>query len=224
MDFGEVVHSMVLGGGREIEVIDADDWRTKAAREAREAAKLSGKIPMLARKYSDAKKLALSLSHVMPSGADPTEVTAIWVSLGCPCRCRMDIFTGAGIDDLKITENAAMAATPRHIISMGYHIQAASNLDAIENLVPEMAGRAKFRLIFAENKAPFGVIRAELSGELLELGRVQWRRAKRDWAECLVNDAFPLYSRETRIIECPAWAMTEELASQLDGGSKNVPF
>ena len=44
---GSVVHAMVLGAGRQWHVIDADDWRTKAAKAERDAAESVGKVPIL---------------------------------------------------------------------------------------------------------------------------------------------------------------------------------
>jgi hypothetical protein len=48
-DLGTLIHRYVLGKGAEIEPIDADDFRTKAAREARDRARGQGRIPVLAR-------------------------------------------------------------------------------------------------------------------------------------------------------------------------------
>jgi len=46
-DFGHAAHKLVLGVGAEIVPVDADDWRTKAAKEAKEAAYAAGKVPLL---------------------------------------------------------------------------------------------------------------------------------------------------------------------------------
>src|SRR4051812_46738879 len=37
-DVGNIAHKMLLGRGKQIEVLEFDDWRTKAAKEAREKA------------------------------------------------------------------------------------------------------------------------------------------------------------------------------------------
>src|SRR5690606_37972883 len=44
---GHAAHTRVLGEGPEIVVIDAPDWRTAAARKARDEALAAGKIPLL---------------------------------------------------------------------------------------------------------------------------------------------------------------------------------
>ena len=46
-DYGTAAHKFVLGTGPEITVIDALDWRTKAAQDARKDARAKGVIPLL---------------------------------------------------------------------------------------------------------------------------------------------------------------------------------
>ena len=46
-DLGSTVHKLILGKGAEVVAIEADDWRTKAAKEARDTARGDGKTPML---------------------------------------------------------------------------------------------------------------------------------------------------------------------------------
>ena len=45
-DLGNVAHRLVLGRGKEIEVIEFDDWRSKAAKEARAKARFESRIPV----------------------------------------------------------------------------------------------------------------------------------------------------------------------------------
>lgn len=48
-DLGTLIHRYVLGKGAEVEPIDADDFRTKAAQQARDRARQQGRLPVLAR-------------------------------------------------------------------------------------------------------------------------------------------------------------------------------
>src|SRR6185503_15222345 len=48
-DAGTLIHRLLLGAGKDIETIDADDYRTNAAKAARDAAKAAGRIPVLTR-------------------------------------------------------------------------------------------------------------------------------------------------------------------------------
>src|SRR5699024_9463999 len=46
-DLGTLAHALILGNpDRRVTVIDAYDWRTKAAREARDAAYAAGQVPV----------------------------------------------------------------------------------------------------------------------------------------------------------------------------------
>lgn len=47
-DIGNIAHRLLIGRGKELAVIEADDWRTKAAKEAREQAAAEGKLGVLA--------------------------------------------------------------------------------------------------------------------------------------------------------------------------------
>lgn len=51
-DLGTAVHDALLEGTDRIVSVDAADWRTKAAKEARDFARLEGKIPLLAHKVA----------------------------------------------------------------------------------------------------------------------------------------------------------------------------
>jgi hypothetical protein len=52
-DLGNVAHQLFLEGIDAVAVCPFDDWRTKAAKEAREAARADGRIPMLAAQYDE---------------------------------------------------------------------------------------------------------------------------------------------------------------------------
>jgi hypothetical protein len=57
-DYG---HAKVLGAGAEIVAVDADDWRSKAAREAKDQARAEGKTPLLAKDVAVVDAMAAKL-------------------------------------------------------------------------------------------------------------------------------------------------------------------
>ena len=80
---GNCAHALLLGRGKTIEVVDAEDWRTKAAREAREGAIAAGKVAVLAEQYGRASQMAQAarqqltrMGLTMPDGA--AEVVLAW--------------------------------------------------------------------------------------------------------------------------------------------------
>ena len=56
-DIGNVAHRLILGRGKEIEVVQFDDWRKKAAQDAREAAADAGKIAVLEHQFNQASDM-----------------------------------------------------------------------------------------------------------------------------------------------------------------------
>lgn len=229
-DAGSIIHDMLLGGGADVVPIDAPDFKTKKAQQERDAARADGKIPIIAHKYEALKDTVKEMRAVLPVdfSAARCELTAIWESNGCPCRCRVDsLFSPEGpwllggqvvsqaggtwnIFDIKTCDDASVASAARNLFSMGYHIQAAANIEAIETLIPESAGRVNFVDLFVERNAPYGVVAVQFAGDFLELGQRQWNRAKATWAECLVSNKWPGYE-STKTVNAPVWAMSEEM-------------
>jgi hypothetical protein len=51
-DVGNIAHKLMLGRGKDIVVLEFDDWRTKAAKDAREAAAAAGKLAVLGKHFA----------------------------------------------------------------------------------------------------------------------------------------------------------------------------
>lgn len=66
-DIGTVAHTLVLGKGREIDVVDADAWTTKAAKDARVASRAAGRTPVLGKHYEQAEAMRAALFDQLAS-------------------------------------------------------------------------------------------------------------------------------------------------------------
>ena len=56
---GHIAHGIVLEGTENrVVVVDADDWRTKAAKEQRDEARSAGKFPILAKRMPRVRAIA----------------------------------------------------------------------------------------------------------------------------------------------------------------------
>lgn len=66
-DMGTLVHRLVLGKGADVHPVPAGDWRTKAARDERAAAKAAGKIAVLDRMAKEAGIAALEICAQFPA-------------------------------------------------------------------------------------------------------------------------------------------------------------
>lgn len=62
-DLGTVAHTLVLGVGREIVVIEEDDWKKKVAQTARDEAFAAGKTPCLVKTYEQALAMREALMN-----------------------------------------------------------------------------------------------------------------------------------------------------------------
>jgi hypothetical protein len=220
LDTGSIIHDMLLGGGAELVVVDAKDYRTKVAQEARDAARARGTIPILPAKLAGLQRAASAIRCQIPELEGMRhEVTALWKSAGgVLCRGRMDALPQDGaavIADLKTTANARDASRGAHAVKYGWHVSAAAYTEAVETLVPENAGRVSYLWLIAEVEEPYGVIQAAPSRELLALGARQWRRAVAMWEECLRTDHWPGYGEDLVEIEAPAWAIAEDVMQGL---------
>ena len=111
-DLGTAAHAALLGGDERIVVLDADDWRTKAAKDARFAARRTGKIAILRDTSEALPAMVESARRTLAAAginldACRCEHTAVWCENGQWCRARPDIV--APVDyaiDYKTATNA----------------------------------------------------------------------------------------------------------------------
>lgn len=229
MDRGSIIHALILGKGAGFARLDYADWRTKESRERRDEARASGQVPILADRLDECEKVARLLGERLPDlSAYATEATLVWESEGfgisALCRGRIDAWNGpqAHILDLKATDDVRRASQPRNVEANGLHLSVGAYYDAVETLYPDLAGRVTFSWWFAEMGEPYDVVEAFPSGELLELGRKQWRRAVDRWARCLADDSWPGVADGKRMrVEAPPWAMANDLEEELKKQGSN---
>jgi hypothetical protein len=213
-DRGSAAHALLLGG-RDIAPIAADDFRTQAARQARDAARSAGQIPILEKEVSALEAMmapARQRFMELHEGPYRCEQTAIWRHAAGWRRARLDTLSHCRtlIVDYKTTEAAVDAhACERRIADNGLHIQAAAYVDAVESLHPELVGRVRFLFQWQEQKAPFALSPPiEMTEAFLSLGREQWRAAGRLWDDALQRCTFPAYPNRPHLACPPPWELT----------------
>lgn len=224
MHDGQVIHRLLLGAGRDFELIEAPDYRTGLARERRDAAIAAGKIPILAHdyaaKYAAARALRKRCSELGFEFDGQSEVAIEWeeCAYGDPpvlCRSMLDhIRSGARLIDLKKAETADPRQIERTLIDYGLDIQWAAYTRAYGMLEPDSIGRVDFTFLFVEIEPPYCVTPARLDGHLREHGLARWERAVLKWRECLASGEWPDYSEgQVVTLSAPAWALAAELGS-----------
>lgn len=214
-DLGTAAHTRILGKGEAIVVVDADDWRGKDAREARDLAYMEGKTPILARDNAVIDGMAASLeAHpiaplLMRDG--DSEVSAFWIddATGVQCRARFDYLPKPQegrrlvIPDLKTAVSSEPMEFARAAGRFHYAMQDQWYSSAVRalGLDPDPA----FLFVVIEKDAPYIVTVCQLSDDDKRLGRALNDRARRIFRECTEADEWPTYHSGIADIQLPPW-------------------
>lgn len=214
-DEGSALHALLLEGEDIMVPCDFADWRTKAAQEARNAAREAGKIPLLADRYDELREAADRIAAQIAAHADAAdaftrgrpEQTMLWQQQGIWCRARVDWLDddpGGWLTDLKtVTQGAEPGLWGKNLATNGYALGAHHYLTGARALGRDPRG---YRWIVAERNPPYAVSVVTMAPSLADLARRQWEEAMRIWRECLARDVWPSYPPHTAWIEAPAWA------------------
>lgn len=225
-NMGTAAHDAILEGVDRIEVIDADSWRTKAAKEARDAALDAGRIPLLP---DDAQNVLAMRTAVMEyiktseaSGVfdqGEAELTIIWDEPnGVRCKARPDWLSADGAFMLHLkTTDASAAPTPwirRQMASMGYDLVAMfyeRGLATLRDQIPGDDGKQPATSVFliAEQNPPFGCSLVGLSNQMADIASQKVERAITAWGKCLQAGRYPCYPSRIAYAEPTAWQATE---------------
>lgn len=140
-DFGAAAHSLVLGRGKPLAWLEAEDWRTKAAKEWRDAVRAEGHLPLLRDEYNQVQAMADAIREHPLAGplldAGVSEQSYFWLDQEYETwrRARLDSSRqGSGrliVTDYKTTSCAEPTAFARSCANYGYHQQGAWYLDAV---------------------------------------------------------------------------------------------
>jgi hypothetical protein len=211
-DIGSAAHAIVLEGRDMIEVIDAPDWRTKAAKESRDAARDNGMIPLLERDDKNVRAMVDAFYQQVrgiPALADAmksfeAERTIVWQERGIWCRCRPDILPSAGplLLDYKTTGGSAHPqAWASSRLYEGPDIQAEFYLRGCRAV-----GIKKRQMVFIvqETKPPFALSAVSPTPEGMDAARHSVDRAMDMWRRCLERDSWPGFPSEIFYAE-PSW-------------------
>lgn len=214
-DLGKAAHTRVLGDGEEVVVVDAVDWRSKDAREQRDAAYAEGKVPILAAEdiVIDAMAASLKAHDTAPYlfATGKAEQSAFWVDAetGVQCRARFDWLPDVAegrrliIPDLKTAASAEPEEFGRSAARFHYAMQDDHYTEAARalGLDPDPA----FLFVVIEKEPPYIVTVGQLTEEDKRLGRRLNDHARRVFRECTESDHWPAYSTGITDISLPSW-------------------
>lgn len=225
-DVGHAAHRAVLGVGEEVVVVDSPDWKTKGAREQRDEAYASGKVPILKHEADQVQAMADAIlaDPVAAALFDPAhgrgEQTLVWrdEKSGVMCRARLDWlpdpYDGRTIvPDYKTTISAEPGALQRTFASYGYYMQAAWYLDGVKACGLAGDVEPSFLFVAQEKTAPYLITVVELDAPALELGRRRNREAIDTYVRCMETGRWPGYSDEPVLLSLPDY-LTRDLAME----------
>lgn len=218
-DIGNIAHTLLIGRGKNIIVLDHDDWRTKEAKAGREAARQNGQLAVLGKHYAKADKMVRAareqlelrgLASLFNDGAG--EVVIAWREKFW-CRQMIDWLTEncSLYADYKTTD---MSASPyvlgRRIADWGWDIQGAMCERGLQQ-TGRLEGPHRCLFIVQETQPPYCLSVAELSESVMTIGRKKLDAAMTVWGRCLRDDRWPGYPQQVVVPEYPGWAEAEWL-------------
>lgn len=218
-DIGHAAHTLVLDDGPMLAVIDAPDWKTKAAREERDAARADGYVPLLPKDYEQVQAMADAIRQHPTAGALFTPGTGVseqslfWQDGPTRVwrRARPDWIPHRHdgrlvVVDYKTCRAADDAALQRAVYEHGYHQQAAWYLDGVKALGLAGDQEPAFIFVFQTKTAPYLVHLVELDMPALLIGAAKNRRALDIYRDCTAADHWPGFNNEITYLPLPAWA------------------
>jgi hypothetical protein len=212
MDLGAVAHELWLMGEASVCVISAPDWRTKVAKQARDAARLAGEIPVLTHQWEAVRTMvAAGIEQVakceppIPFTNGIPERSIFWNEAGVECRATPDWLSRDYrlIEDLKtVSTSAHPAVFSRTLWDKGYHLQSALYRRAVKRVY---GVDADFRFVVIETEPPHALSVVALDPEATEFADQQLDTALAIWKRCLEAGEFPGYPTRACYAEAPAY-------------------
>lgn len=226
---GNAAHKLMIGRGKDIMVLEFDNFRTKDAQTIRDDAMASGKVPILQKHFARARRMVDVARERVPFDEPGVgEVVIIWQEDGLWFRSMIDWLPHnmRSPSDFKTTGmSVAPHVIPSLMMNGGWDVQAAMHERGLDVLDPNNAGRRKFRFIAQENYEPYALTICELPEAVLTMGRKKLQHAIDVWRGCMAVDRWPGYPNETVYPTYPGWAESQWLIREIhEAAQKRSPI
>jgi hypothetical protein len=189
---GEIIHRILLEGHENaIVAVEAENWRTKAAQEERDAAYADNKVPILSHEMGGIKAAVISAQRFIEQselagifGTGNAEVTVTWEDGDLPCKARPDYLTDNFHVSVKTT-NVVGGANPstwsrRQLSPMGYDFA----LQFYRRGLIANGLDVQHRFLIIEQQFPYGCSVVGLAPSKSAIADADVERAIKLWAEC----------------------------------------
>lgn len=214
-DLGTTAHALILGEGAErIKVLEFDNFRTKAAQEARDKAYAEGLTPMLTKDYEQADAIAKAVPAAIRDlfTGGQAEVSMLWQHpSGLWLRGQMDYY-GHAIVDLKTMNDASKWGFERAVHKFRYYFQAAW----YRRLVKELTGETlPYLIVGVETAAPHLTRVMELTDDYLAIGERDMDRAIATYLHAVETGVWPGYTDAIEPLDPPHWLATDDASDTI---------
>jgi hypothetical protein len=228
-DLGTIIHTLILEPHRKeasIAIIDAADWKTKAAQTARDDARAAGLTPILPKHLKQAEGAVAAVAahpvaaQLLSKGAAEQSWFAKDKATGLYLKARTDFFTTDRIIlDLKSVASAAPDFLQRRVYDGGWFQQSPWYCDVVERVDGSPA--KGYAWIIVEQKPPHSVVVRMPTNTMLAHGHRLNQRAFATFAQCVKRNEWPSYSQTVEELGLPSFALFRlEEDDQESGGVK----
>jgi hypothetical protein len=185
-DVGNCAHSILLGRGKEIEVLDFENWMSKDAKRLRAEALANGRSAVLLHQFERA--------------------LIDWLHTG---NCIVDDLKTTGMSVAPHSIGMMMA-------NADWPLQAAFIERGLDSLFPLTAGRRTFRFVAVEDEAPHGLTVAQMGEAAMTMGRKRLQAADMLWRACVDANDWPGYVNRVVVPEYPSFRETQWLEREVN--------
>lgn len=220
MDRGSVIHKILVGGDG-VAWLDFKDYRTKAAKEAKEAAYSAGRTPMLLKEKEEIKMICAAVKEQIkndPENNDALrsgdfESSAFWHEEidgeKVFCRARFDNvdFEAGSITDIKSTGVLLTKWERTELYGNKYYLQAEHYSRAFKAITGKRPKRFRFLLI--ETSPPYLIKFIEVHPSYQDLIEEYYNNLLRVWKHSLKINYFAGYPAGTHYVHMPSYELSE---------------
>lgn len=191
-----------------------DDYRTNAAKEARDGAYRDGKTPLKPAEWGVVEGVQQAIQEHRGAahwfaGTLP-EVTLTWEWNGMLCKCRPDALAvdNSYVLDLKTANTCNPRAIARKAFNEGWFVRAAWYMAGVKEATGTLPD--KYLFVAVEKDAPYIVEIYELDQRSLMLGDQIIGKTLGRTLECFNADRWPGYGDGgVTTLQLPSWQMAE---------------
>lgn len=210
-NLGSALHTKVLGTGWDVEVLPFDAYTTRAAKQARDEAYASGRVPLLMKQKVMVDAMAESIladadarDH-LEHGKPEVSVFATDPDTRIDMRCRFDWLDEDENVAVDLKTTAGMCTIEGFsdaVARWGYDVSQGHYLDTMELATGD---RPRMRYIVVEKTAPYFTAVLKLSSDEMKMGVIEARSARARLRACLNADIWPDRPTGIQTTRAPMW-------------------